>query len=403
MTALNGGEPAPRNRGAVTAEELVALARGPQSDIRFSDPASAATTLLSELLCRAQLIGSPQVPVVVRFELTADGRRHGFDVKWGPEGGAITGEEPGEPDALVRQDLAELLAMTHGPAASAPATREIHFPEEPGPATHRAGAGWVVRRRAATVAVQALTKASSPTRLDLDELAVRFGTDKWGGHWFTPHYARHFAPYRDRPVTILEIGIGGYDVPTAGGESLRMWKHYFHRGLVCGIDYFDKSALAEPRIRTFQGDQSDPVFLAEVLAEIGRPDIVIDDGSHLSDHVLTSFRELYPRLAPGGLYVIEDIQTSYWSGWNGGRKGLHDPGTTAGFLKSLVDGLHHAEQETPRPAGHLSITDHTVTGLHVYHNVAFIEKGVNREQGAASWIRKDVNPMDATSAAKGQR
>src|SRR5207248_1611615 len=82
--------------------------------------------------------------------------------------------------------------------------------------------------------------------------------DKWGGlHWYTPHYDHHFGPLREAPVRLLEIGIGGYDVPEAGGGSLRMWQRYFRRGLIHGLDIFEKR-LNEPRIRTVRGDQNDP-------------------------------------------------------------------------------------------------------------------------------------------------
>lgn len=85
------------------------------------------------------------------------------------------------------------------------------------------------------------------------------------------------------------------------------------------------------RIRTIRGDQSDPDSLNRVLAEIGRPDIVIDDGSHVSRHVLTRFRAVFPHLRPGGKYVIEDLQTSYWPSFGGNDLSLSDT------LAELVD------------------------------------------------------------------
>ena len=77
----------------------------------------------------------------------------------------------------------------------------------------------------------------------LSELAARFGSDKWGGRWYTPHYQKHFEPYRELAVKVLEIGIGGYDAIDAGGESLRMRKHYFRRGLIYGLDISRRLAL----------------------------------------------------------------------------------------------------------------------------------------------------------------
>ncbi|MFE0021516.1 class I SAM-dependent methyltransferase [Amycolatopsis sp. NPDC059021] len=379
-------------------ERLLEIAETSAGDLGGEDPERVAVVVLRELLGRAALFEAPATPVTVQFDLGAGRRRLGYRVAMGPGDGRVSAGWDAAPVARVRQDLAELVRATYGSVAGGHhATREVFLAEDPGPSTHEAGADWVLRRRAAVVALHGLTKAAGALRFDLDELAVRTGTDKWGGHWYTPQYGRHFEAYRDRRVKILEIGVGGYNVPTAGGESLRMWKNYFRRGLVYGIDFFDKTALAEPRIRVFRGDQSDPVFLAGVLDEIGTPDIVIDDGSHLCDHVLAAFRVLFPRLATGGLYVIEDLQSSYWPGWNGGRTGLDDPGTTTGFLKGLLDGLHHAEHADP-PGRVKADTDDSVTGMHVYHNIAFLEKGINSEQGAPSWIRKDVNPMDQMNA-----
>jgi demethylmacrocin O-methyltransferase len=140
---------------------------------------------------------------------------------------------------------------------------------------------------------------------DLNELARRYKTDKWGGiHWFTGLYERHFREFRDTPVRLLEIGIGGYAHPSFGGESLRTWKRYFHRGLVFGVDIFDKSGVDEQRLTTVVADQGDPTALLEIDDRFGPFDIVIDDGSHVNGHVRTSFETLFPRLRSGGLYVV---------------------------------------------------------------------------------------------------
>ena len=61
-------------------------------------------------------------------------------------------------------------------------------------------------------------------RNDLNRLALLFHADKWGSHWYTQHYQRYFQPLRDKTLNLLEIGVGGYESPNEGGESLRMWK-----------------------------------------------------------------------------------------------------------------------------------------------------------------------------------
>jgi hypothetical protein len=91
----------------------------------------------------------------------------------------------------------------------------------------------------------------------LTQLATRFGTDKWGVHYYTPHYEQHFAPLRHLPINVLEIGIGGYEDPAKGGESLRMWEAFFPNARIYGIDLHDKQAHDGGRIRTFRGSQTD--------------------------------------------------------------------------------------------------------------------------------------------------
>src|SRR5262249_6814857 len=80
-------------------------------------------------------------------------------------------------------------------------------------------------------------------RDDLNYLASFFGTDKWGAHWYTQHYRRYFAPLRYKRLNILEIGVGGYDNLSRGAASLRMWKAYFRKSRIVGIDIYDKSSL----------------------------------------------------------------------------------------------------------------------------------------------------------------
>ena len=104
-----------------------------------------------------------------------------------------------------------------------------------------------------------------PAGDNLSVLAVKHGTDKWT-HNYIPHYEKHFAPLRLRKLNILEIGIGGYERPEAGGESLRMWKEYFPNGTIYGLDLYDKQPHAAERIRIFQGSQADAEFLKSVAA-----------------------------------------------------------------------------------------------------------------------------------------
>ncbi|GLZ33826.1 hypothetical protein Lesp02_60140 [Lentzea sp. NBRC 105346] len=338
--------------------------------LREFDPAEVAVAVLGEVLARAPQFDGPAEPFVVQFELGANSYLVTLNE------GKI---EPGrldEPWLVIRQDLAELVQAVFGPSCDH-VTRDVFFKEEPGPTTWQQDDPWLGPRAEATKAAHQVLKACSVYHADLDTLAVRFDTDKWGGHWYTPHYQRHFAAYQAKRVTVLEIGIGGYDLPDVGGGSLLMWKHFFRRGLVYGLDIYDKTGLDQPRLQTIKGDQNDPVFLEQLGQSIGPIDIVVDDGSHLTEHVVTSFNALFPHVRPGGLYVIEDLQTSYWPGYGAGE--------SMGLLKTLLDGLHHQEQVHPVTPGH---TDLNIDSITFHHNIAFIHKGRNSEPGAPSWISR---------------
>jgi len=209
---------------------------------------------------------------------------------------------------------------------------------------------------------------------DLTALAKKYKTDKWGEHFYTPHYQLHFEKFRQKKIQLLEIGVGGYDDPNNGGNSLRMWKDFFPNGKIYSMDIFDKSNLEEERIKIFKGSQSDEAFLNHVTDNIGDLDIIIDDGSHVNADVITSFTLLFPKLKMGGIYVIEDVQTSYWPSFGGSFKA---PNTIMNFCKRLTDCLNHNEflikEYTP------NYFDKHIVSMHFYHNMIFIYKGENNE------------------------
>ena len=217
---------------------------------------------------------------------------------------------------------------------------------------------------------------------NLKMLALLNKSDKWGSHWYAQHYERHLASLRHQRLNILEIGVGGWKDPELGGGSLRMWRTYFPRSRIYGLDVYDKRPHDERRIKTFMGSQVDEHCLDTVAATIGRLDIVIDDGSHRNEHVLRTFELLFPRLSQDGMYIIEDTQTSYWPGYGGSSTELGRVDTTMGFLKTLVDGLNYEEFERPdyRP----SYYEQNIVAMHFYHNLVFIQKGRNVEGSTVS-------------------
>ena len=144
--------------------------------------------------------------------------------------------------------------------------------------------------------------------------------------------------------------------------------------MIHGIDIYDKTYHDETRIKTFKGSQADPEFLRSVLNEIGTPDIIIDDGSHRSEHVIASFQVLFPALAAGGIYVIEDAQTSYWPEFGGQEFELNDPTCTMGYFKNFIDGVNIAELRVAENRQNFS--RFPISEISFLHNLIFLRKCV---------------------------
>lgn len=212
---------------------------------------------------------------------------------------------------------------------------------------------------------------------NLSKIAAIHKTDKFGNHFYTPHYQNHFRKFKFKRNNILEIGVGGYQSPLHGGNSLRMWKTYFPLSKVYAIDIYDKSFLQEKRIKIFKGSQVDFKFLEDITNIIGKIDLIIDDGSHINEHVIQSFKYLFPKLKKGGIYIIEDTQTSYWKDYGGNSNNLDAKHTIYGFFKSLIDGLNHDEFVIDNYEK--TYFDEHIISMHFYHNMIFIYKGDNNE------------------------
>jgi hypothetical protein len=346
-------------RWTVLAPLLQAATAGPDlldHTIRGLTPGAVTTALLRET-------GDHDVRLDLRFD------------------GHTTSHLRTDADVVVTLDLADAVRGLYGDDERPWPSLAVTTPNPD--LDERGVAGWFHSRRGLAQSVQELLTALRPARRDLGELAVEFGSDKWGDlHWYAQHYERHFARLRTAPVKVLEIGIGGWDDPNSGGGSLRMWQRYFRRGLVHGLDITRKT-ITGPRLMAIQGDQSDPAFLDRLGRELGPFDVVIDDGSHLNDHVRISFDALFPHVRNGGLYVVEDLQTAYWPSWGGHPES--PPHTSTGMLKSFVDGLNSAEVGDPR--GERTYLERNICGISFHHNIAFVEKGLNAEEGGPAFLR----------------
>jgi len=151
--------------------------------------------------------------------------------------------------------------------------------------------------------------------------------DKW--EHYLSIYAREFAPFLTlrRPVRLLEIGV-------QNGGSLELWAKYLPEGSeIIGVDVDPKvgSLTFEGTVSAYVVDATDSSKLSDALGD-KRFDVILDDGSHISSDVITSFRLLFDRLALGGKFIIEDMHASYWASLEGGYR----LGTSAIELRRTV-------------------------------------------------------------------
>ena len=185
---------------------------------------------------------------------------------------------------------------------------------------------------------------------------------KWR-HYFEI-YERHLAPFRGRPVRLLEFGVWH-------GGSLQLWRRYLGPDArIVGVDLNPECArLAEEGIEVVIGDQADPATHRSLRERYDGFDIVIDDGGHTMEQQVTTFREMYPAVREGGLYVVEDTHSSYHAHWGGG---LRRPGTFIEQAKLMIDQMHAFYG--PVPGLSPDYVTQTVQGLHFYDSMVVVEK-----------------------------
>ena len=159
----------------------------------------------------------------------------------------------------------------------------------------------------------------------LDELGIKHNTDKASldrmrepsadlskrppGHNYLikyEHFLRHLTHKSN--ITILELGAGpDWNI----GASAYMWADYFP---ACNQIHIAEIRPSSKKIKTDRihpriGDLSNPRFLEE-LGET-QWDFIIDDASHVWEHQKLALATLISSVKNGGIYVIEDIHTSF--------------------------------------------------------------------------------------------
>lgn len=184
---------------------------------------------------------------------------------------------------------------------------------------------------------------------------------KW--HHYIPLYDRYLAPYRGTNFKFLEIGV-------SKGGSLQVWREYFGPdATIMGIDIDPECAQFDGQAGMVRiGSQDDPEFLNKVIDEMGGVDVVLDDGSHVMQHIRTSFHALFPRLSTPGLYLIEDLHTAYWTQWGGG---VDAPANFFNMVSDLITDMHGWTHKEP---ARVPSTGGQVSGVHIHDSFVAIEK-----------------------------
>ena len=186
---------------------------------------------------------------------------------------------------------------------------------------------------------------------------------KW--HHYFEIYDRHFSRYRGSDAHIMEIGV--YQ-----GGSLQMWRDYFGPAArIYGVDINPHCReFAGENIEIIIGDQEDRVFLESLKARVPRVDILIDDGGHTMRQQINTFEVLFPHVAADGVYLCEDMHTSYWPEFDGGYR---KRGTFVEYSKDFIDALNawHRREKADSAVSSLTRSMHS---LHYYDSILAIEK-----------------------------
>ncbi|ELR02268.1 hypothetical protein VC83_00635 [Pseudogymnoascus destructans] len=192
--------------------------------------------------------------------------------------------------------------------------------------------------------VEAPPKVGAPKvdtkRPSFREIGKKFGTDKVTAHHYQHMYEKYLEPLRDEPLKMLEIGLG-CDMSYGPGASYHTWLEFFPKVDLYYIEYdaacAEKWAANTTGATIFTGDQADVPFLKKFLNETGGGfDVIIDDGGHTMEQQKTSIDILFDSVKPGGIYFVEDLETSYAAKYGGGQ------GVATTFVervKASLDGM----------------------------------------------------------------
>lgn len=193
---------------------------------------------------------------------------------------------------------------------------------------------------------------------------LKLPSKKWE-HYFDI-YDRYLQSFIGKNPSILEIGVDK-------GGSLELWQNFLENPKIYAIDSNPEvSNIKFPFEVTISiGDQADEKFLKNFTENTPEFDIIIDDGGHYMQQQLLSLIYLFPRLREGGIYIIEDVHTSYAKGYGGG---FRDPNTFLEHCKSLVELINVEFITDVNPPDDLARLFFKLYNVTFYNSVIVLEK-----------------------------
>ena len=214
---------------------------------------------------------------------------------------------------------------------------------------------------------------------EIFETQLTLRSDKWLPYFDV--YETFFSRYRERFSTFVEVGV-------QGGGSMQMWRKYFGTNAkIYGID-IDPAVrdldLSDANVTIIVGDQTKSSFWDSMLHSIGTIDMFLDDGGHTMDQQINTLLAVWPAIAEGGVYVCEDLHTSYWSSHGGG---FRKPETMIEMCKSLIDLMHINHISDAEPPAQLLNLFSNVGSIHFYDSIVVLTKG------KPEFVRKIVNDV----------
>jgi 2-polyprenyl-3-methyl-5-hydroxy-6-metoxy-1,4-benzoquinol methylase len=122
-----------------------------------------------------------------------------------------------------------------------------------------------------------------------------------GYHRIYPWFLNNFLHLDE--ISLLEIGVDEQN-------SIGLWRSFFQNAKITVMDIDSKEVEQAKFVQLDQSSKEQLENYAKDNIEIH--DIIVDDGSHVPEHQVITLLSLWKTLKPGGVYIIEDIETSYW-------------------------------------------------------------------------------------------